>query len=235
MYDEFLNNKNVIIDVLAETKVKEMNLYCQQLSDEIKRLESRVTALHTQEQELIAMEQKCQALEAKHAVTLEQDKAIKLQITEAEGQLASLTNQIEQKAKELAMYTDLSAEIVELQCEKQDILAFIEANSISKDEVRLVTDQLNLLRKAVTEMEGRKTALNKEIIQKEAQARTLERDMELPNKTLAEAKQLKLEADSLFEQIRIEKEKEANQPGTIGAYVTLLKKKYPHIDFLNVV
>ncbi len=212
MYDEFLNNRNSVIDVLAESKVKEMNLYCQQLNDEIKRLESRITALHTQELELIAMEQKCQALEAKYATTLEQDKTIKLQIAEADGQLASLTNQIEQKTEELATFTVLSKEVTELQCEKQDILAFIELNHISKDEVKLVT-----------------------IIQREAQVRVLERDMELPTKTLAEAKQLKAEADSIFEQLKIERELDASRHGTIGSYITKLQKKHPKIDFLNVV
>lgn len=235
IYADFMSNNKVELDPEFARKTKEMNDYYTAILTEVARVESVLESLKIQEKQYNDIVTKTDALRVELQRTTEKKTSIEERIELKVGELNEYECRITQKVKEEEEYNDLSEQILALQIEKQDIISFNEANKVSREDVVHLTKQSDLLKDHIKDLEKKKDTLNKEILLKEHQSRMLDRDLELPEKKLQEAKQLNDSAQSTFKAIEEIKKQDAKQIGTIGWYIAKLQKKYPDLDFLNVV
>lgn len=232
MSNDFFSYDVPVFDPALDAKLKEFQLYSTQLLEEIRRIEGRVASMKTIEADLVEMETAITSLRIEESETLKRLDFCEQKLKTLQGEIASLETQITAKKEQLATYDDLHESIFKLRQEKEEILLFVQENSISKDEKRLLTDQLTLLRSSVLELETKHSKLNREIIEKEEISRRLNRDLEEPKKILAEAKYLEEVGRSSLDAANKIKEEMENTHGTIGWYIKKLQKKYPDIDFM---
>lgn len=230
--NDFFKYDTPVFDPVLDAKLNEFRLYSNQLLEEIRRIEGKLSSLKNAENELVQMEEEIVLLRTEKSNILELLDSSEKKIKSIQEENIALENNLLVKKEELLTYEDLHESISKLRQEKEDILLFIRENSISKDEKKLLTEQLTLLRSSVLDLETKHSQLNREIIEKEETSRRLDRDLEEPKKILEEAKYLEQVGKSSLEAAQKIKEDMENTQGTIGSYIKKLQKKYPDIDFM---
>lgn len=232
LFDDFKKYDKPISDPVFDRQVKEMQTFLQQMKEEGKRMEFRVSTLSAREKEVTVAEQKIAhlSIEEQHKLnTLKQlDKNIKV----AKEQLADIENTVDIRRQELATFTNLSEQISELETKKKKIESLIASNIESESTAIMLAREVLYFRQELSKLKEKRDALLKEIVEKEDVSRKFDRDLEEPKKILEEAKTLEQVGKSSLEAAQKIKEQIENTQGTIGWYIKRLQKKYPHIDFM---